>query len=292
MNYARKEQIIVVVNTSRRCLRRPTRVRYKRTIAPKLQILQEKYRIRAIALAPNFYSKSRSPTLALRALSNFDKMSLTSSASPGWSTSRPLSCISGSGPNSPCGNDNWDRSPDSGFYTACCDGDLIDITGFNSWPGYTLLLKNLVCCHGESSDARGFKNETEGCINGAGTPLEQLLSTSTEVAQSWTMTSAGQTKTMEAECFWSQGNPSASTSSTKKAETSTMTSSDSFSWLSSDLFTVSLPEPTPLSTASQASTTTPEAPQSSTNAAGQCFDNIASLRIMLPVVLLATFFLQ
>jgi hypothetical protein len=117
---------------------------------------------------------------------------------------RPLSCISGRDEGSDCGEDNWDTSAGSGFYTVCCNGDIIDITGFNSWTNYTLLLKNLVCCPGENPSGRGpLFDETKGCLDGPGRPLSELLATSTEVAQPWTLETAGKTSTVKPECFWS-----------------------------------------------------------------------------------------
>ncbi|PSN71401.1 hypothetical protein BS50DRAFT_570764 [Corynespora cassiicola Philippines] len=132
-------------------------------------------------------------------------MSITSYATFPVATSRPLSCISGLDPGADCGEDQWDTSPDAGFYTVCCDGDIIDITGFNSYANYTLKLENLVCCHSEWGNLRSLDfDETKGCENGTGTPLESLLSTSTEVAVSRTLDMGASSSLLNPECFWSQ----------------------------------------------------------------------------------------
>ena len=125
-------------------------------------------------------------------------------------TDSPLSCISGHNPGADCGFDNWDTdnsstSPDLEFYTVCCDGDIIDFTGFNSYPGYTLLLKNLLCCPSQDpGDSGPFYDETKGCKVGSGTPLSSYLETSTEVAVPWTTKVGDATSTLQPECFWSQ----------------------------------------------------------------------------------------
>jgi hypothetical protein len=144
------------------------------------------------------------------------------SSTPRQFVGRPLSCISGRDAGSDCGEDNWDKSAGSGFYTVCCNGDIIDITGFNSWANYTLLLKNLVCCSGEDPQNRGMSfDETKGCLDGPGKPLSALLATSTDVAQPWILETAGKTSTINPECFWSLPPPGEESSTT---ETPTRTS--------------------------------------------------------------------
>jgi hypothetical protein len=138
------------------------------------------------------------------------------SIAPRQFVGRPLSCISGRDEGSDCGEDNWDKSAGSGFYTVCCNGDIIDITGFNSWANYTLLLKNLVCCSGEDPQNRGASfDETKGCLNSPGKPLSALLAISTEVAQPWTLETAGKTSTINPECFWSLPPPDEEGSTTE-----------------------------------------------------------------------------
>jgi hypothetical protein len=138
------------------------------------------------------------------------------SIAPRQFVGRPLSCISGRDEGSDCGEDNWDKSAGSGFYTVCCNGDIIDITGFNSWANYTLLLKNLVCCSGEDPQNRGASfDETKGCLNSPGKPLSALLAISTEVAQPWTLKTAGKTSTINPECFWSLPPPDEEGSTTE-----------------------------------------------------------------------------
>jgi len=122
---------------------------------------------------------------------------ITTPSNPFANLNRPLSCISGLGGG--CGRDNWDHSPGSGFYTVCCDGNIIDFTGFNSWTNYTLLLKNLICCPHEKNDDAG-PVEVLHCNSVAPVPLSELLATSTEVAQPWTRG----VETIQPECFWSQ----------------------------------------------------------------------------------------
>lgn len=112
-------------------------------------------------------------------------------------TDRPLSCLSGL--DFGCKDSNWDHSSTSGFYTVCCDGNIIDVSGFNSWANYTLLLSNLICCPHERGDDAG-PLEVLHCNSAKPTVLSALLATSTEVAQSW---SSG-ASTVQPECFWSQ----------------------------------------------------------------------------------------
>jgi hypothetical protein len=112
-------------------------------------------------------------------------------------TDRPLSCLSDL--DFGCKDSNWDHSPNSGFYTVCCDGNIIDVSGFNSWENYTLLLSNLICCPHEKGDDAG-PLEILHCNSVKPTVLSELLATSTEVAQPWTRGA----NTVQPECFWSQ----------------------------------------------------------------------------------------
>ncbi|KAF2844778.1 hypothetical protein T440DRAFT_302429 [Plenodomus tracheiphilus IPT5] len=125
------------------------------------------------------------------------------SAEDPLATGTTSSCISSINLGQDCGNSNWNFT--TGIYTACCSGDIIDTTGFNSYPGYTLLLENLVCCPSQDPANDGpLLDETKGCIKHDGRPLSELLETSTEVAKPWTTTVAGQASTVQPECFWSQ----------------------------------------------------------------------------------------
>jgi hypothetical protein len=217
--------------------------------------------------------------------SSFTIMSTTSSSARSIFTGRPLSCISGLDPGSDCGQDNWDLSPNSGFYTICCDGRIVDFTGYNSYFNYTLMLENLLCCQHEDPDL--LSSEEKKCANGAGTPLSSLLATSTAAAKPWTTSESGAMSTVNAQCFWSQLAPDAvattaisSSSATFSARTISSSSLDAGSSSAASL--------------SNSATVTSDVPTeaSTTAAAAGLAVTVALPPWMIPVILLLSFGLQ
>jgi hypothetical protein len=212
-------------------------------------------------------------------------MSTTSSAVSSLFTGRPLSCLSNLDPGSDCGQDNWDSSPNSGFYTVCCDGKIVDFTGYNSYFNYTLLLENLLCCQHENPDL--LSSEDRKCANGAGTLLSSLLATSIKAAKPWTTAENGAMSTVNAQCFWSQ------LAADAMATTAISSSSATFSAPTTSLSSVDASSSSAASLSRSAAVTSDVLPGTSTAAAATGLAATVALPSwMLPIVLFLSVGLQ